>query len=165
MTILPSKSSPLFFSSLTSSRKPSKLHLPSSSSPSSWFAFIDSHPTPLLLGHFGSIYLSSCTGAGGLGEWAPVPCFPFIPPTQPRWRRSREERWWKDRLFLSYLSGIILSLLPMIALWRGRAMPPCDTHWLIQDEGMRDRGRRRRGAAKSCLAHLPYQELYNSPLL
>lgn len=30
---------------------------------------------------------------------------------------------------------------------------------------MGDRGRRRRGAAKSCGVHLPYQELYNSPLL
>lgn len=30
---------------------------------------------------------------------------------------------------------------------------------------MGDRGRRRRGAAKSCLVHFPYQELYNSSFL
>lgn len=71
MTILPSKSAPLFFSSLTSSRKSSKLHPPSSASPSSPLAFIDSHPTPLLLGHSGSIYHSSCVGAESLWGWAP----------------------------------------------------------------------------------------------
>lgn len=64
-------------------------------------------------------------------------------------------------MFLSSLSGISLLVPPIIAQWKGRA-----SLLVVQDEGMGDRGRRRRGEAKLTLpGHPPYQELYNSSLL